>query len=63
MRSFNRRVAATVVAIALILWGSGGLVATGPEQWLAYAAIAVAMVLAYYALTGRGLPSGRDDKD
>lgn len=62
MRTLLRRTAATVVAIALILWGADGLDADGARQWLTYAAIAVAMWLAYYALTGRTLlPERRRD--
>ncbi len=56
-----RRAAATVLALALILWGADGLDAAGARGWLAYAALAAALVLAYYALTGRTLLPGRDD--
>jgi hypothetical protein len=61
MRTLTRRTAATIVAIALILWGADGLDAPGARAVLAYAALAVALVLAYYALTGRMLLPGRDD--
>jgi hypothetical protein len=63
MRSLNRRATATVVAIALLLWGSNGLEAHGAAQWFAYGALGVAMLLGYYALTGRGLWPGGDAED
>ena len=63
MRTLTRRTIATVVAIALILWGSGSLEATGARQWFGYAAIAVALVLAYYALTGRTFLPERDERE
>lgn len=63
MRSANRRLAATIVAVGLILWGGMGLGASGVALWLAYGALTVGMVLAYYALTGRGLLPGRDGGD
>ena len=53
MRGFVLRTTATIVAIALILWGADGLEATGTRLWLTYGSIALAMLLAYYALTGR----------
>ena len=63
MSPVKRRVAATVVAIALLLWGSNGLESPGAAQWFAYGALAGGMVLGYYALTGRGLLPGRDADD
>jgi Flp pilus assembly protein protease CpaA len=55
MRTLVNRTVATIVAIALILYGSDALDAQGRKLWLGYGAIAVGMVLAYYALTGRTL--------
>lgn len=63
MRSLNRRATATVVAIALLLWGSNGLESHGAAQWFAYGALGLAMLLGYYALTGRGILPGRDDEE
>ena len=63
MRTLTRRAIATIVAIALILWGADGLDGAGAQQWLAYGAIAVALVIAYYALTGRTFLPGRDGRD
>ena len=63
MSKVNRRVAATAVAIALLLWGSNGLESHGAAQWFAYGALGVAMLLGYYALTGRGILPGRDAED
>lgn len=63
MRSLNRRATATVVAIALLLWGANGLESQGAAQWFAYGALALAMLLGYYALTGRGLWPERDAED
>lgn len=63
MRTLTRRTIATVVAIALILWGADGLDATGARSWLAYGAIAVALLLAYYALTGRTFLPERDERE
>lgn len=62
MTTLARRAAATVVALALILWGADGLDAAGARGWLAYAALAAALVIAYYALTGRTFLPGRDDR-
>lgn len=61
MRTLTRRTVAAVVAIALILWGADGLDAPGARAYLAYGALAVALVLAYYALTGRTFLPGRDE--
>lgn len=63
MRPLTRRTLATIVAVALILWGGMGLGESGLALWLAYGALAVGTVLAYYALTGRGLLPGRDPED
>lgn len=62
MTTLARRAAATVLALALLLWGADGLDAAGARGGLSYAALAVALVLAYYALTGRTFLPGRDDR-
>lgn len=61
MKSLARRTAATIVAIALILWGSGGLEESGVQFWLAVGAIVLGSWAAYYAMTGRTLLPGRDE--
>lgn len=63
MRTLTRRTIATLVAIALILWGADGLDRAGARQWLGYGALALALVIAYYALTGRTFLPGRDDRE
>lgn len=63
MKPLVRRTVATMVAIALLLWGADGLDAAGARQWLAYGAIALALVVAYYALTGRSLRSFLPERD
>jgi hypothetical protein len=55
MRTFLYRTIATILAIAVILWGADGLDATGGRLWLTYGAIALGSWLGYYALTGRTL--------
>ncbi|MCC6350171.1 MAG: hypothetical protein IT347_11355 [Candidatus Eisenbacteria bacterium] len=61
MRTLTRRAAATVVAIALLLWGADNIDRAGVLQWLGYAALALGALVAYYALTGRTLLPGRDE--
>ncbi len=63
MKTLARRTAATVVAIALLLWGADSLDRAGARPWFGYGALGVAIVLAYYALTGRTILFGRGDRD
>ncbi len=60
MRTLVRRMAATALAVALLLWGSGELEAEGARLWVAYGAMVIGAVLGYYALTGRAPFSSRE---
>jgi hypothetical protein len=63
MRTLLRRSVAAITAIALILWGSDGLEASGVRLWFTYGSIAAGTLLAYYALTGRTLLPPREPKE